>query len=204
MPVSSKILALGLVLGLAGAGTGAGAVTFSLGGGDPYLLPGTFDPAPARGGPGPGTEVIRNAALSLDGPGRITFSYARSEAGWTNTVSAGGTAIFGNKAVTNPPVTLDFGPGLLPLRFSTKRPALSVANGDAIDSYYGSIAFFQRSPSVVYALFNDAHRSDRDYDDLAVRLDVAPVPLPAAAWMLLAGLGALGLAARRRAASPRA
>ena len=31
-----------------------------------------------------------------------------------------------------------------------------------------------------------------------VKMDVAPVPLPAAAWLLLGGIGGLGAASRKR------
>ena len=41
---------------------------------------------------------------------------------------------------------------------------------------------------------------DRDFDDFALRIDIAPVPLPAAGFLLLAGLGAMGAVARRRKA----
>lgn len=50
----------------------------------------------------------------------------------------------------------------------------------------GAFGFYNYSQSdVIYA---------------GIQQGAAPIPLPAAGWMLLAGLGALGLAARRRAA----
>jgi hypothetical protein len=35
-------------------------------------------------------------------------------------------------------------------------------------------------------------RVDKDYDDMVVRLEIAPVPLPAAAFLLMGALGSLG------------
>lgn len=53
-----------------------------------------------------------------------------------------------------------------------------------------------------YAFFDDIHPTGTVHASLAdtVRASVAPVPLPAAGWMLLAGLGGLAAVARRRAA----
>ena len=72
---------------------------------------------------------------------------------------------------------------------ATGRPGLNIAYS----------ALFNGNTSVI-TFFGDGV-GDGDNDDLGVRIDVAPVPLPAAGWMLLAGLGALGAAAGRRKAA---
>jgi len=53
-----------------------------------------------------------------------------------------------------------------------------------------------------YAFFDDIHPSGTAHAALAdtVRETLAPIPLPAAGWALLAGLGALAATARRRGA----
>lgn len=53
----------------------------------------------------------------------------------------------------------------------------------------------------VYAFFDDIHPTGTVHAALAdtVRVTVAPVPLPAAGWALLAGLGGLAALTRRRA-----
>ncbi len=49
----------------------------------------------------------------------------------------------------------------------------------------------------VYAFFGDG-AGDQDYDDMVVRFDIAPVPVPAAGVLLLTGLAGIGAFARRR------
>ena len=189
--------ALAAALSLASA---AQAVTFTLVGGDaPSALPSNFDPTPGAPGLAPGTLVTRNAALSLSHKGRVTFSYFGSEAGYNNEFWMDGER-FDNKRASNPSFTLDLDAGLAPFAFRTASPAGTVANG-ASSGFYKSIAFHQASPTTVFALFNDASTSDKDYDDMVVRMEVAPVPLPAAAWLILAGMAGLGAVARRRAAA---
>lgn len=48
-------------------------------------------------------------------------------------------------------------------------------------------------------MFNDGG-GDRDYDDMVVRMEVSPVPVPAALPLLASALGGLGFFARRRQA----
>ena len=187
----------GAVLAMAfAAAPMAQAVTFTFTGGSDFVLPGNFDPAPPVPGVSGGTTVLRNATLGLSGPGRVTFSYIATEAGYDNQFRLGGTTIFQNHYGPNPAQESIVGAGPLDFAFSTTSPAQLVANGSSSGSY-GSIAFYKISDTSVYALFNDGAPVDSDYDDMAVRMDVAPVPLPAAAWMLFAGLGGLGWVKRR-------
>jgi hypothetical protein len=196
MPVLAAVAAVAVSLVSASS---ALAVSFTVTGGTNYALPANYSLAPETG---PelqvGTVVVRNGTLALTAPGRVTFTYLGSEAGYSNrfTVTGGG---FHNKSGTNGAFSADFLAGLLGFSFSTDDPAGSVANGES-SGWHHSIALYQPAGNSrrVYALFNDSSTSDKDYDDLVVRLDVAPIPLPAAAWLLVAGIGGLGLAARRR------
>lgn len=181
----------------------AGAATFAVTGGERFALPSNYDPNPGVTGIGAGTEVLRNAALSLLGKGVVTFSYLGTEAGYANQLWLGGTRIFDNKSGANPSVAFTLGAGALDFAFRTVSPAALAANG-ATSGFYDSIALLQSAPGTVYAFFNDGAKVDQDYDDLVVRMDVAPVPLPAAAWLLIAGVGGLAAVARRRSAAPAA
>jgi hypothetical protein len=172
--------------------TAASAVTFGVSGGSNYALPSNYDPVPTSlPDIGVGTVVSRNATLSLDGPAKVTFSYIGTEASYRNTFQVGGTTYFDNKAASNPPFALNLGAGNVSLAFGTANPAGTFTNGGT-SGYYGSVAFYQVSPTLVYALFNDVARVDKDYDDMVVRLEIAPVPRPAAAFLLMGALGSLG------------
>jgi hypothetical protein len=196
---TSNIAAVAAVAVSLVSASSALAVSFTVAGGANYALPANYSLSPETG---PelqvGTVVVRNGTLALTAPGRVTFTYLGSEAGYGNRFTADGGS-FHNKSGTNEAFTSDFLAGLIGFSFSTDSPAGSVANGKST-GWHQSIALFQPAGNSrrVYALFNDSSTSDKDYDDLVVRLDVAPIPLPAAAWLLVAGIGGLGLAARRR------
>jgi hypothetical protein len=187
------------------------ATTLRYSGGTQTVLTSGFDPAPGIAGLGPGASVQRSASLFLDTPSVLTFSYLGSEAGGHNQFWTSDGQIFDNQSATNGAVSQMFGGGLVPLFFRDVSKATDVANGASLTSDPFNWALYQASGSVFYALFNDGG-SDADYDDLAVRIDLAPapapsaasrvalaaVPLPPAAGLMLTALLGLGLAARRR------
>lgn len=197
-----KLAFAGALVAAAAMAPLAQAASFNLVGSNFSALPSDFNPSPAVPGLGAGSNVLLNGTLGLTGPGRVTFTYLGTEAGYENQFLAGGSTIFNNKSASNPITDQLFGPGTMDFAFRTANPLQVVQNGSSTGDY-GSIALFKLSDKSVYALFNDSATVDKDYDDMAVRMDVAPVPLPAAAWMLLMGLGGLGVVKRRAAAVAR-
>lgn len=182
------------------AAPGAQAAVFKVTGGEDFVLGKDYNPKPGSPDVAPGATAIANGALALGAKGHVTFSYVGTEAGYRNTFWFDGAQLFDNKAKDNPAATFKLGPGAVPFEFRTASPSAIVANG-MTTGFYNSIAFVQTGARTVYALFNDGAKVDRDYDDLVVRMDVKPVPLPAAAWLLLGGIAALGAASRRRRAA---
>jgi hypothetical protein len=143
--------------------------------------------------------------LVLDGTARVTFTYMLKEAAYTNILAettAGWNPLFNtaSTAIGTESGSVGMGPGLLAFTLKTLSQALSFANDGQAQGKV-SLAFsriFNNGRSVIVGYDDSGAGPDRDYDDLVARIDVAPVPLPAAAWLLVAGLGGLGAAARRR------
>jgi hypothetical protein len=141
----------------------------------------------------------------LDGTARVTFTYMLKEAAYTNILAettAGWNPLFNtaSTAIGTESGSVDMGPGLLAFTLKTLSQALSFANDGQAQGKV-SLAFsriFNNGRSVIVGYDDSGAGPDRDYDDLVARIDVAPVPLPAAAWLLVAGLGGLGVTARRR------
>lgn len=191
----------------------ASAATLSVTGGDAIALTSNFSlSGPAynalSGGVGSvgstikvltdATKTVANG-LSLSGPARVTFTYLGSEAGYSNVLSYAGADVLGNKFSTVGDVSAAFDAqgGFMPFSFASL--ATSTAANDGFITSGVRIAFsevFNGGLSVL-AFFDD-RTLDIDYDDLAVRIDIVPIPLPAAGWMLLLGFGGLGLLARGR------
>jgi len=99
--------------------------------------------------------------------------------------------------------------GLLNFSFGVNNNASTVVNGLNPDGSFANSPpnFFASflpgfnsfgGSSVLLFLDDGGAGPDDNHDDLIVRLDIAPIPVPAAGLMLLLALGGLGAMARRR------
>ena len=165
----------------------------------------------------PGDTVTRISAaaknanpsygLHLDGPARVSFTFLGKEASWTNVLavtSAGWDPIFntGADAVGTASGQFILGSGLaFTLKTLGLAPSFAIDGGAVGDVGLAFSAIFNNGRSVIVGYDNSGAGPDFDYDDLVARIDVAPIPLPAAVWLLAAGLGGLGFVARRRRAT---
>jgi hypothetical protein len=196
-----RVLALALATLFTGVVGTAHAAQFQVIGGEAFSLPHNYGYLPNVKGVGPGTVVTANGYLYLAGSGKVTFTFLGSEGipGQQHLFTVSNKVVFDTLKPTNDPVTLRFDGGYLPFGFSTPSAPPPSAQNDPMARFHNSIAFLQTNKTAVLAFFNDYNRWDRDYDEMVVRMDVAPIPLPAAAWLLVAGLGTLAATRRFRA-----
>jgi hypothetical protein len=154
------------------------------------------------------------AQVMLTGKADVTFTLLGFEAGNRNTLvsgqnalvggggrkfSVGGLSTFVLKAVS---------PGLLDFEFRTWGGNLTVRNGANPDNtgprrnagvnFFASLA---KSDALYLFFDDDGANNDDDHDDLVVRVDVAPVPVPAAGWLIFAAISGLFAVRQRRRAS---
>lgn len=157
-----------------------------------------------------GDQKTRHNGLFLDaasGPARVTYTYLGAEAGNRNFGLAIGERPFFNRGPRASTVgeqvsVIQESSGLLDFAFGTYAPLRAIGlflnNGLAFPgSSNFAMGFIQIDVNSFYVLFDDIAAGDRDFDDMAVRIDVAPVPLPAGGLLLLSALAG-GLIMRRR------
>jgi hypothetical protein len=156
-----------------------------------------------------GTVKDGTNGLSVSGPARVTFTYLGSEAGFSNSSVNLLTAatIFANQGVSavGDIVNAVLPAGLLAFSYNSGNGSGIANNGVAVSPNLADIgiafsALFNGNRSVLVFFDDNGAGPDRDFDDLAMRIDVAPVPVPAAGLMLVAALGGLGAVARRKRA----
>jgi PEP-CTERM motif len=178
---------------------------------------GTFDP-----------QAITTSSLQFNygtllatGAGTFTFTYLGNESGWVNgfTLNVGGVGVLTEQNALGDSVTFQTDAiHLMPtFAFFTTDPVnkASASNGQTFsDSSNPSFAIIvnglggdvmasygnARHGYQFVLGFNDAYVGDRDFDDYKVGVNfvAAPVPEPSTYALMLAGLTALGIAARRR------
>lgn len=165
---------------------------------------------------GPADTELTIEYLGAEGAFENEFHYKDSllfttagvdgEGTWCSTSLTGCTAPLASTTVTVSAGLIDF---------FFKSPLGDAVNGFNADNALGAteVNYFvtfdngeasTSGQSVVLWFDDDGANDDDNHDDMAIRLTlkggnvVADVPLPAAGWMLLAGLGGLGAVARRK------
>ena len=206
-----KNVSLAASLVLAGA-IGASAATLSISGGSAVTLGNNFNPAPDLSALiDVGDEVTNfsgqfaGQGLSVNGTSDVTVTFLGKEAGYVNFAME---TLDGQMLADTTPgqsITFTQNAGLISFAFKTlgTNPAGVITNGvggtsEALDMAFSAI--FNGGKSVI-ALFGDGGgNNDNDRDDMVVRIDVVPVPLPAGGLLLLTALGGVAAIRRRKRA----
>jgi hypothetical protein len=203
-----KTKLFGLILaGLVLIGGAAQAAVLSVTGGDATQTLGAAFSLNATTGLSAGSPItVFNAGnagsggLSVAGsPGKLTFEFLGSEAGFIDAFYVNSVLTFLNTVTPVGATSTVFqGPGLINLVATTSGGGIpgSAANGGPITGAL-SLAYAAITDTSLILLFEDG--AGVDHDDLAVRVTVSQVPLPAAAWLLISAvLGLVSFARIRR------
>jgi len=154
--------------------------------------------------------------LTASGPLRLTFSLVAAESGFNNALLFDGVVRI-QENVGNGKV--DFATGVLNSQtFSTTiaaggdfAPRLSFdIDGDGVAEFgsgndefgvFADTANLSALTRFYLALDDSGANNDDNHDDIIVRVDVAPIPLPAGGLLLLTALGGVAALRRRRKAA---
>lgn len=168
---------------------------------------------------GTGTAGTASNGLMLSEAGLLTFTRIFTSASDTDDIGiyTGSDVLFSNKSNIASATRL-LGAGFVDFAFYNRTDGGNPFgnNPNYLARNFGPIGSFVQlglrrvSDTSWLAFFDDGGGStsscptsyktgDCDFNDLIVRIDVAAIPLPAAVWLLLAGIGGLGVVARRKA-----
>lgn len=209
-------LATGLILSAA-AGASAATVNLTAGaaGVDVTTVPGQDFVGDLQG---VGANTLFSGPLELiaSGPLRLTFSLVAAESGFNNALLFDGVVHIQENVGNG---SVDFATGVLNGQtFSTTiaaggnfAPRLSFdINGDGVANFFSSddeFGVFANTSNLnaltrfYLALDDSGADNDDNHDDIIVRVDVAPIPLPAGGLLLLTALGGMAVLRRRRKAA---
>ncbi|MCK0093971.1 VPLPA-CTERM sorting domain-containing protein [Yoonia sp. F2084L] len=133
------------------------------------------------------------------GSANVTYTFIGAEAGNRNYAASAGSRDFFNRGhnasdVGDQVTVIQDTSGLLDFAFGTYAPLRAIGeflnNGLANpNSPHYAMGFIQIDADSFYVLFDDIATGDRDFDDMALRIDVAAIPLPAGLILLLSALG---------------
>jgi hypothetical protein len=156
-------------------------------------------------------EVTIGAQLSVDQDGFVTFYYIAAESSFTNSFHSGSDSMTENDDSFNfngyDSITINVSKDdVLDFSFQSTsgsaRTPVDNASGNNLEGL-GIITSASMSNSLMQLVLayndNPEHSGDTDYDDMLVRAEFSPVPVPAAVWLFGSGLLGLIGAARRKA-----
>jgi hypothetical protein len=213
MPFSHKAMAAAAALYIGAGAASAASVTV---GGSAGSLPGSanlFSDELLAAFGGNLAFYSGGASLTLSGPARVSFTRVGAESGYNNDFLVNGSVVLSEAGdFGNGQNFLTYGNGasfetiLATLSGTTlqfdSRDASGVQNAAVGASPFG--IFVDKSKSkhtVLFLAFDDQIQNDDDnHDDFVVRMEVSAVPLPAAGWLLVAGLGGLVAMRKRKSA----
>lgn len=157
-----------------------------------------------------GDQKSLSNGLFLDLAGaaaNVTYTFLGAEAGHRNYSASFGGRDFYNRGVNaSTPgaqaTAVQAVSGLLDFAFGTYAPRWARGefqnNGLANPASANyAMGFIRISANSFYVLFDDIASGDRDFDDMAVRIDVAAVPLPAGALLLISAFAGAFMLRRR-------
>ncbi|MFN0113894.1 MAG: VPLPA-CTERM sorting domain-containing protein [Paracoccaceae bacterium] len=215
VPVLAAVAAV--LLSLSGV---ASAATLTLAGGSSGYTPAAKAKNDALKPLGFGKQLqgYYGAQVWLKGSAHVTFTLFGYEAGYTNKLFSGKNVLTGggghkfSKNGMGSFTLSNVAAGLLDFGFWTSGGKQTVKNGKNPDNTgrnpFPGINFFatfadtanSRKGNSLWLFFDDdGANNDDDHDDLVARVDVAPVPVPAAGLLLLGALGGLAVLRRRQA-----
>ena len=137
--------------------------------------------------------------LSVSEAANVTFEFLGKEALFLNTFTVGADVFTNGTTVPSTPGAIFSANlnGLLPFVFTSLGAGKTAPNGGPIESPL-QYAIAILSETSVIVLFDDG-APGVDFDDMAVKISVSQVPLPAAAWLLISAiLGLVSFARIRR------